>query len=79
MDLTKQLSEYKMSELKTKREYNLLKEKEEYYMRINNANTDNIKELEVELGKWEVKFNEREEFWRKRMADQMKLADDIRK
>jgi len=30
----------------------LLKEKEEYYMRVNNTNIDNIKELEGELGKW---------------------------
>lgn len=29
-------------------------------MRINNANTDNIKELENELGKWEIKYNDRE-------------------
>ena len=45
MDLTKQLSEYKMNELKAKREASMLREKEEYYMRINNANTDNIREL----------------------------------
>ena len=38
-----------------------MKEKEEYYTRINNANTENIKELEAELAKWEIKFNEREE------------------
>ncbi len=57
----------------------MLKEKEEYYLRINNANTDNIKELEQELAKWDVKYNEREEFWRNRMADQIKLSDDIKK
>ena len=57
----------------------MLKEKEEYYMRINNANTDSIKDLEEELANWEVKFNEREEFWRKRMSDQMKLMEDIQK
>lgn len=68
-----------MGELKAKREHNLLKEKEEYYMRINHANTDNIKELQEELGKWEIKFNEREEFWRKRMSDQMKLLEDIQR
>lgn len=48
-------------------------------MRVNNANTDNIKSLEEELGNWEVKYNEREEFWRKRMSDQMKLLEDIQK
>ena len=45
MDMTKKLSEYKMSELKSKREASLLNEKQEYYMRVNNANTDTIKEL----------------------------------
>ena len=53
----------------------MLKQKYEYYMRINNANNDSIKDLEDELGKWEIKYNERQEFWRKRMADQMKLVD----
>lgn len=38
IDLTKKLSEYKMAELKAKRELGLLKEKEEYYLRVNNAN-----------------------------------------
>jgi hypothetical protein len=46
-----------MSELRAKRELNLLKEKEEYFMRVNNANTDNIKDLEQELATWELKFN----------------------
>ena len=58
---------------------NLVKEKEEYYTRINNANTQNIKELEQELGKWEIKFNDREEFWRNRLSDQMKLLQDIQR
>lgn len=49
-----------MNELKAKREVNLLKEKEDYYMRVNNSNTDSIKELEEELGKWEIKYSERE-------------------
>ena len=60
IDLTKKLSDYKMNELKAKREVNLLKEKEDYYMRVNNSNTDSIKELEEELGKWEIKYSERE-------------------
>lgn len=68
-----------MAELKAKRQCNMLKEKEEYYMRINNANNDSIKDLEDQLGKWEIKYNQREEFWRKRMADQMKLVDQIQR
>lgn len=79
IDLTKKLSEYKMAELKAKRECNLLKEKEEYYLRVNNAHTENIKDIEVELANWEKKYNEREEFWRKRLAEQMKLMEDLQK
>lgn len=32
-----------MAELKAKRETGLLKEKEEYYLRVSNANSENIK------------------------------------
>lgn len=35
-----------MSELKAKRELNLLKEKEEYYLRIHNTHNENIREIE---------------------------------
>jgi hypothetical protein len=59
IDLTKKLSEYKMAELKAKRECGLLKEKEEYYLRVSNAQTDSIKDIEEELANWEKKFNER--------------------
>lgn len=45
MDLTHKMSDYRMSELRAKRECSLLKEKEEYYLRVNNANTENIKDL----------------------------------
>lgn len=79
IDLTKKLSEYKMGELKAKRECGLLKEKEEYYLRVNNTQTESIKEIEEELANWEKKFNEREEFWRKRLSEQMKLMEDIQK
>lgn len=68
-----------MSELRAKREASLLREKEEYYLRVNNANNENIKEIEAELANWEVKYNEREEFWRKRLSEQMKLMEDIQK
>lgn len=32
-----------MNELKAKREASLLKEKEEYYLRVNNAHTESLK------------------------------------
>ena len=79
MDLTHKLSDYRMGELKAKRESALLKEKEDYYLRVNNANNDNIKDLETELANWEEKHNQREEFWRKRMAEQVKMMEDVQK
>lgn len=60
MDLTHKLGEYRMGELRAKRESGLLKEKEEYYLRINNAHSDSIKDLEGELAGWEAKYSERE-------------------
>lgn len=57
IELTKKLSEYKMAELKAKRELGLLKEKEEYHLRVNNAHTENLKEIEEELANWEKKYN----------------------
>lgn len=56
---------------------NLLKEKEEYYLRVQNNHSENVKQLEEELSGWEIKFNEREEFWRKRLADQIKLMEEF--
>lgn len=48
-------------------------------MRVNNTHTENVKEIEAELANWEVKYNEREEFWRKRLAEQMKIMEDLQK
>lgn len=47
IDLISNLSGYKMAELKAKREASLLKEKYEYYLRVNNAHTENIKDIEA--------------------------------
>lgn len=77
MDLSKKLSEYKIVELRCKRQSALLKEKEQYYMRINHSNQEAIREMQVELSKWEVKFSDREEFWRKRLTDQVKITESI--
>lgn len=35
-----------MNELRAKRECGLLKEKEEYYLRVNNAHMENMKDIE---------------------------------
>jgi|JI9StandDraft_2_1071091.scaffolds.fasta_scaffold70000_2 hypothetical protein len=79
MELTNKLSEYRMGELKARREASLLKEKEDYYMRVNNTHIENAKELEAELASWETKHNQREEFWRKRLSEQVKLMEDLQK
>ena len=60
MDLTHKMSDYRMSQLRAKRECSLLKEKEEYYLRVNNAHTENIKDLEAQLANFEKKQSERE-------------------
>ena len=67
-----------MVELKCKRESALLKEKEDYYTRIHHTNQDLIKDLELELSKWETKFTLSEDNWRKKLADQAKLAEGFR-
>lgn len=35
--------------------------------------------MEAELAKWETKHNQREEFWRNRLSEQMKLMEDLQK
>lgn len=37
-----------------------------------------IKQLQEEVSKWEVKFTLSEENWRKKIADQIKLAEGLR-
>lgn len=46
-------------------------------MRINHSNQEAIREMQLELSKWEVKFNDRDEFWRKRLTDQVKITESI--
>ena len=65
-------------ELRCKRESVLLKEKEDYYTRIHHTNQDTIKELQEELAKWETKFALAEDSWRKKLADQAKLAESLK-
>lgn len=65
-------------ELRCKRESTLLKEKENYYTRIHNTSQDIIKELQDDLAKWEEKHALSEESWRRKIADQIKLAEGLR-
>lgn len=56
-------------EMKAKRDAILHKEKEEYYQRINRQHMESIKVIESELSQTQMKYSEREEFWRKKFSD----------
>lgn len=73
IDITSKLSDLRLKELKAQREVYLVKEREEYYARVNRTQVDHIKKLEEEISKYDAKYNEREEFWRKRYNDQLKM------
>lgn len=73
IDTSKKLSEYRLAELKAKRDVNLFEQKEEYHQRLIRQQTERMKVLEEELASWEVKHAQREDFWRKRYNDQMAL------
>jgi len=73
IEISTKLSEYKLGELQAKRDVTLLHQKEEYHQRLIKQYTDNLKDLERDLADWELKYAKREDFWRKRYNDQMKL------
>lgn len=73
IELSEKLRTYKLGELKAQREVSLIKEREEYYMRVNKNQTNQIQDLEEQVASNESKFNERENFWRARYNDQIKL------
>ena len=69
IDITNKMSKLRLKELKAQREMYLVKEREEYYARVNRTQVDHIKKLEEEISKYDLKYNEREDFWRKRYND----------
>ena len=73
LELSERLSGYKLAELKAQREASLIKEREEYYMRVNKTQTEQISTLEEQVAKNDAVLNEREVFWRARYNDQLKL------
>lgn len=75
VDLSNKITEHKLGELKAQRETSVIKEREEYYMRINKNQINQITALEEAVAGNEAKFNERENFWRSRYNDQMKLLN----
>lgn len=74
IEMSERMREYKLGELKAKRECAALSEKEEYYQRMARQNLENIKTLEQDLAEWDLKFAKREEFWHKRYNEQIKIV-----
>jgi Coiled-coil region of centrosome protein CE290 len=77
VELSEKLSTYKLESLKAQREVSLVREREEYYMRVNKTQTDQIQTLEEQVAKNDEKFVQREGFWRERHQDQMKLLSKV--
>lgn len=50
------------------REAMMAKEKEEYYQRVNRQNTDILKNLENQVAEHQLRFTERENYWRNRCS-----------
>ena len=74
IEMSKRMREYKLAELKARREASSAAEKEEYYQRMGRQHLDNIKNLENELAEWDIKFAKREEFWHKRYQEQVRIV-----
>lgn len=66
IEMSERMREYKLNELKSRREAAAALEKEEYYQRMGRQGMENIKQLEQDLAEWDIKFAKREEFWHKR-------------
>ena len=74
IEMGERMREYKLNELKSRREAASAVEKEEYYLRMNRQNLENLKKLEEDLAEWDIKFARREEFWHKRYNEQVKIV-----
>lgn len=74
IEMSKQITELKLAELKAEREVILVKQREEYHIRVNRTQVDLLKKLEEEVAKGEERYNERENFWRKRYNEQLKVV-----
>eukprot|EP01017_Pseudomicrothorax_dubius_P040838 TRINITY_DN6464_c0_g2_i2.p1 TRINITY_DN6464_c0_g2~~TRINITY_DN6464_c0_g2_i2.p1 ORF type:complete len:635 (-),score=204.55 TRINITY_DN6464_c0_g2_i2:36-1940(-) len=75
IELSKRNSQIKLAELKAKREAAMSKEKEEFHQRVSRQQTSTVKILEEQVANWELKFAEREDFWRKKHMDALSLLN----
>ncbi|EAR96949.2 EF-hand pair protein (macronuclear) [Tetrahymena thermophila SB210] len=74
IELSMQVSEQRLLEMKAKRDQELAKEKEEYFSRITRQHLEHVKQLENELEQVNKKFNDREQFWRQKHQEAMEMV-----
>jgi Ca2+-binding EF-hand superfamily protein len=74
IELSEKLSQYKLGELKAQREVGLIREREEYYMRVNKNQTEQIISLEEQVAKGDEKMVLREKMWREKYQELLKAA-----
>lgn len=77
IELSEKLSQYKLAELKAQREVVLVREREEYYMRVNKNQTEQIIALEEQVSKCDEKLVLREKMWREKYQELLKAAPKI--
>lgn len=73
LELTEKLSEYKLNDLKSRRESAQCKESEEYMRRLRGQDEEEIHNLQVELARWEEVMARKEETWRKKDDERQRL------
>jgi hypothetical protein len=72
IEVSEKYSECKIELLKTLRDLQMAREKEDYYQRLNRQYTDNIKKLEFDLSNSDLVLRKREEEWRRKFYEQRK-------
>ena len=72
IEVSEKYSECKMELLKSTRDLQMAKEKEDYYQRLNRQYTDSIKKLEYDLSNSDLILRKREEEWRRKFYEQRK-------
>lgn len=77
IELSEKLSQYKLAELKAQREVGLIKEREEYFMRVNKSQTEQIISLEEQVSKCDEKMVLREKMWREKYQELLKVTPKV--
>lgn len=73
LELTEKLSEYKLNDLKARREATQCRESEDYMRRLRAQDEEEIHNLQVELARWEEVMARKEEVWRKKDDERQRL------